>query len=175
MNPRVISILPNTPILMAIDIILSNNFNGVPVTDKDGVLVGILTKYDLIVRKSSIFDDTKVGDVMNNDPLFLLDNANLQDAITAFAEHHRVDPIPVVDHNKKVVGIISRFDMVKLFKEYGVNFKSESGSKTVSSPTPTPVSQNLANSNNRPIPPLLIIGGVVAVSIIGLIVYYFFS
>lgn len=126
MNPQVISVLSNTPILIAIDILLNNNHNGIPVTDKEGVLVGILTKYDLIIKRGYIRDDTKVGEVMNKDPLFLRDTASIEDAIQAFSEHHKVDPIPVVSMDNKIVGMISRYDMVRLFKEYGLSFDNSS-------------------------------------------------
>lgn len=125
MNPRVISVLPDTPIKTAIDILLSNNFNGLPVTDKSGAIVGILTKYDIIVNRLAVRDDTKVKDLMNNDPLLLVENMTVEDAVRAFTEHHKVDPIPVVDSDKKVVGIISRYDMVRIFREYGAIFDAK--------------------------------------------------
>lgn len=127
MNSRVISVLPDTPIKIAIDILLSNNFNGLPVTDKNGALVGILTKYDIIVNRDSVRDDTKVKDLMNNDPLSLDENMTVEDAVKAFSEHHKVDPIPVIDSEKKVIGVISRYDMVRMFREYGVAFSSKGG------------------------------------------------
>ena len=124
MNSRVISVLSDTPVLIAIDIILTNRFNGLPVTDKEGVLIGIVTKYDLILKRDNIRDDSKIRDVINKEPLFLFDSATIDNAVTAFAEHHRVDPIPIVNEARKVVGIISRADMVKLFKEYGIKYPS---------------------------------------------------
>ena len=120
MTPEVMSVLPDTLILTAIDIILTNRYNGLPVTDKTGVLVGILTKYDLIIKRGYIRDDSKVSDVMNTDPFVLQDSATVEEAVNAFVEHHRIDPIPVINANRKIIGIISRADMVKLFKEYGV-------------------------------------------------------
>ena len=120
MSPEVISVLPDTTILVAIDIMLANRFNGIPVVDKRGALVGILTKYDIIVKRDSVRDDTKVGDMMNKEPLFLMDSSTISDAIEAFSEHHKVDPIPVVSEDMRVIGIISRADMVRLFKEYGI-------------------------------------------------------
>ena len=108
-------------------IVNANNYNGIPVVDKIGILVGILTKYDLIVKKESIRDDTKVKDVMNNDPLVLMENMTVDDAIRAFSEHHKVDPIPVVTMDRKVIGIITRYDMVKLFREYGLGSEAKQG------------------------------------------------
>ncbi len=119
MSSNVISVLAETPIAAAMDILLSNNYNGIPVVDKTGVIIGILTKYDLIIKRSQLNDDTKVKHVMNNDPLVLTEEMTVEDAISAFTEHHKVDPIPVVDMDRKVIGMISRYDMVKLFREYG--------------------------------------------------------
>ena len=120
MNPRVISVLPETPVITAIDIILSNNFNGLPVVDKKGILVGIVTKYDIISKGGFLRDDSKISDVMNADPLTLFENMTVDDAIRSFTEHHKVDPIPVIDTGRRVIGIISRYDMVRLFREYGL-------------------------------------------------------
>lgn len=133
MNPRVISVLPETTVLAAIDIILTSNFNGIPVSDKNGILVGIVTKYDLIANRNSLRDDTKVSAVMNTDPLVLDENASIEDAARAFSEHHKVDPIPVVNENRRVVGIISRYDMVKMFRGYGMSFASDYKNKQSSS------------------------------------------
>ena len=158
MNPGVISVLVDTSILTAIDIILTNKFNGIPVTDKSGVIVGILTKYDLIIKRDHIRDDSKVGDVMNSDPLVLSDDATVDDAINAFTEHHRVDPIPVVNSDRKVIGIISRADMVQLFQEYGVSFASKQGSKDTSPK---------AKSNM----PALLVGLALIVALVALVYY----
>ncbi|MDP3697239.1 MAG: CBS domain-containing protein [Candidatus Taylorbacteria bacterium] len=133
MNSRVISVLPETPVITAIDIILSNNFNGIPVVDKKGILVGIVTKYDIISKRGLLQNDSKVSDVMNGDPLTLSENMTVDDAISSFGEHHKVDPIPVVDTDRKVIGIISRYDMVKLFREYGLDFSSSNKNNKPSS------------------------------------------
>ncbi len=151
MNPQVMSVLPGTLVLIAIDILLSNNYNGIPVTDKSGVIVGILTKYDLIIKRGYIRDDTKVEDVMNKDPLVLTDDKTIEDAVTMFSEHHRVDPIPVIDENKKVIGVISRYDMVKLLRQYGMAFDQKRGSNRLapqkkSSPWPLIIIMILAGS-----------------------------
>lgn len=140
MNSRVISVLPDTSIKAAIDILLGNNFNGLPVTDKNGTIIGILTKYDIIVNRASINDETKVQDLMNTEPLVLYENMTVDDAIRAFSEHHKVDPIPVIDSEKKVVGVISRFDMVRMFREYGVAFNAKDDKPAVSKgKSPAPV------------------------------------
>lgn len=140
---NVISTTPDSSLLEAASIIEKNNFDGLPVVDKNNVLVGILTQYDLITKGSFVHLPTfqkilqnfsivskdrlhfqneikeiiklTVRDVMNDDPMTLPKNASIEEAILAFKDHHRVNPIPVIDSKRKVVGVISRYDIVKLF------------------------------------------------------------
>ena len=140
---EVVSVRPDMPVIEAHEVISRGNFDGVPVVDEENRLVGILTEYDLIVKGSSLHLPTfqkilselpvyrknqgefqkeieelqslRVRDVMNSDPLTLPDDAPFDAVIAAFREHHRVNPIPVVDKNNIVVGVVSRYDIVKLF------------------------------------------------------------
>lgn len=141
MTREVVSVKSDTPLVEAAHIIAEHNFDGVPVLDAEGKLVGILTEYDLISKSSAMHIPTfqlilenlqvlhgdksqfqkeikeimslTVKDVMNTDPLTLSEHATYEETVTAFAEHHRVNPIPVVDANNKVVGVVSRFDALK--------------------------------------------------------------
>lgn len=149
MNRNVISVHPETSLLDANALIASHNIDGVPVVDQENKLVGILTEYDLIVKGSSIHLPTfqevlsqltvnekdrsrfqeataeisklTVRDIMNDDPLTLPDTASFAEVVTAFRDHHRVNPIPVVDQNHQVVGVVSRFDVLKLFEIFKTN------------------------------------------------------
>lgn len=141
MTKEVISVRPETPIIEAHKVISDHHFHGVPVVDKENRLVGILTEYDLIAKGSFIhlptfqkivtelnieknhgglprdieaLEKLKVKDVMNSNPLTLPDTASLEDALVAFRSHHRVNPVPVVDEDRKVVGVVSRFDILKV-------------------------------------------------------------
>ena len=141
MSKEVVSLTTDMLLGDAAKILAEHSFDGAPVIDGDGKLVGILTEYDLISKGSAIHlptfqfilqnlqifkkdrshfekeikdvSDLKVKDVMNSDPLTLSDAASYEDAVRAFQEHHRVNPIPVIDENRKVVGVVSRFDVLK--------------------------------------------------------------
>lgn len=145
MTKDIISVHPETPILDVAKLLNDHSFNGMPVVDKDNVLVGIITEYDLISSGSSIHLPTlqkvlgslsvfkkdkwefnedvesltklQVKDVMNKEPLTLSNTASFLDALQTFQEHHRVNPIPVIDAEKKVVGVVSRFDILKPLKK----------------------------------------------------------
>ncbi|MDP3697656.1 MAG: CBS domain-containing protein [Candidatus Taylorbacteria bacterium] len=52
---------------------------------------------------------------MNKEPLTLDPDIPYDDVIKLFREHHRVNPIPVIDKDRKVLGVISRFDVLRPF------------------------------------------------------------
>ena len=45
----------------------------------------------------------KVSDVMNKEPLVLNEDATFEEVIASFVAHHKVNPIPIVDKNNRVV------------------------------------------------------------------------
>ena len=137
MTKEVIFVHPETSVFEAHKILSSHYFNGLPVVDDESRLLGILTEYDLLVKGSTIesffsevpgkelyerFSEeieklrkTTVGEVMNTDPITFSEDATAQEIVKAFVEHHRVNPIPVIDKDRKVVGIVSRYDALVLF------------------------------------------------------------
>jgi CBS domain-containing protein len=56
-----------------------------------------------------------VRDVMNPEPFTVVPNHTIQEVGKFFSEHHRVNPIPVIDENRRVLGIISRYDIIRLY------------------------------------------------------------
>lgn len=147
MTKEVVVVAPDMPLLDAAKILAEHHFDGVPVVDKQNVLVGILTEYDLVSKGSLIHLPTMqkilqnlsvmqedrlrfrkeseaitsltVGDVMNSDPMTLAPDASISEVIMLFSDHHRVNPVPVIDADRKVVGIVSRYDLIRLFRVAG--------------------------------------------------------
>lgn len=143
MTKDVICVHPETSILVAHQIMSEKRFNGLPVVDNENHLVGIITEYDLLVKGSSVHLPTlqklftelpvykknyknfkneiyelsrlTVREVMNSDPLAISQDANLSEMVDMFRQHHRVNPLAVIDKDRKVVGIVSRYDAVNLF------------------------------------------------------------
>src|SRR3989344_2668802 len=149
MTTDVVSVHPETSVFEAHDLIAKHNLDGVPVVDEQNKLVGILTEYDLLTKGSAIhlptlqkvltelpvarqdrthFRDSveeimklTVRDVMNSDPLTIADDATIEQTIATFRSHHRVNPIPIIDKEKRVVGVVSRYDVLKLFAMLRMN------------------------------------------------------
>lgn len=64
-----------------------------------------------------------VWEVMNKEPLTLREDATFEDTIETFRAHHRVNPIPIVNDQNQVVGIISRFDILRPLNILGYSKK----------------------------------------------------
>ena len=64
-------------------------------------------------KETDAINAIRVADVMNANPLTLSEDTTYQDALTSFRNHHRVNPIPIIDKERRVVGVISRYDMLK--------------------------------------------------------------
>ncbi|TSC69234.1 MAG: CBS domain containing membrane protein [Parcubacteria group bacterium Gr01-1014_66] len=120
MTTEIISVKPDTPLLEAGRLIAQHRFNGLPVVDADHRLIGIVTEYS-IIRKSLLpgqrsevrADMPLVRNVMNPEPLVLSPDASLEEVMAAFRDHHSVNPIPVVDKEGFLVGVVSRSDLLK--------------------------------------------------------------
>lgn len=148
-NPIVVG--PDDSVVYAARILFERNFNGLPVVNEQKEVVGVLTEFDLISKGGDLHMSTlinvlgnldtykkdnslvkdeikrllilKVKDVMNAEPLTVQENALIQSIVEFFASHHKVNPIPVVDQNKKITGVVSRFDLVKFFAAQDVSNK----------------------------------------------------
>ena len=55
---------------------------------------------------------------MNAEAVTLPESATLEEALKSFSEHHRVSSIPVIDTSRRVVGVISRFDVLRSFNDF---------------------------------------------------------
>ncbi|GHT69986.1 inosine-5'-monophosphate dehydrogenase [Spirochaetia bacterium] len=85
------------------------NFSGMPVLNKDGILVGIITSRDL---KFCQDDSIAVRDVMTKDPVTEQGTPSVSSAREKFGRH-RIEKLPVVDNNGRLTGLITVKDMEK--------------------------------------------------------------
>lgn len=126
MTKDVVTVRPETPLSEISKILHDKGFNGVPVVEKNNVLVGLVTEYDIIdssVKQKEGSEETEMKDlknatakdVMNPEPLTLFEEAPFEKVLQLFRTHHKVNPVPVTNKDKQVVGIVSRSDIVGLF------------------------------------------------------------
>jgi len=116
MTDQVITISADAQIDQAIEVLLTNKISGLPVTDQQGQLIGILTEFALLaIAYDSHIRCDKVSDHMTTN-LFTVDiNAPIS-TVADLCISHRVRRVPVVDEGR-LVGLIARRDVLRAICE----------------------------------------------------------
>ena len=105
-----VTINPWKTVKDALDIMSEYHIGGIPVVDKEGLLVGIVTNRDLRFQNDL---DRKIQDVMTKDNLIVThQQADLQAASQILLEH-KIEKLPVVDDDNKLIGLITYKDITK--------------------------------------------------------------
>ena len=113
MTADVICIHKDTPIFQAIDLMAKNNITGIPVVGNDMALIGILSEQD-VLRLFHTYEDEKdrtVSDFMTQPAIHFEQNEYVLDICYCLRDN-AIRRIPVTS-NGKVVGVISRSDIIK--------------------------------------------------------------
>ena len=84
------------------------NISGVPVLDKDGKMIGIVTEADIIGKVDR--DGLRAADIMSPE-IIAVDEETRVGEIAMLLTEHRIKRVPVVQHGK-LVGIVCRADIV---------------------------------------------------------------
>jgi CBS domain-containing protein len=132
MSSPVVSVAPDTSLLEAGELMLRHDISGLPVLDKEARLVGIITERDFLrptgcgpgYKRPRWFQvltgqakdgfrqpSRKVADVMTAAPVTITEETPLVEVV-ALMDHHRIHRLPVM-RNSKVVGIVSRADLLR--------------------------------------------------------------
>lgn len=123
MTTHVICIHRSTPIIEAIDLMVTNGITGIPVVKDDSVLVGILSEQD-VLRLLHTFEDEKnkpVSEFMTQPVIYFDEDESVED-ICACMMKNSIRRVPVTS-NGRVVGLISRSDILKQIQNiYKINW-----------------------------------------------------
>lgn len=135
MTARVTTVQPETPITEAADLMLSKHISGLPVLDKAGKLVGIVSEGDFIRRseigtgrhRSGLLEffagpgklagefvrqeGRTVADIMTHDPVTIPDDEPLENVVQIM-EQHAVKRLPVM-RGSTLVGIVTRANLLQ--------------------------------------------------------------
>jgi len=144
MSTELITVSTEDPVEKCARLLQENDISGLPVLDSGGSLVGMVTEGDLIRRASRIKapgylevlggliylgSPTKfveelqramaleAGNLMSKNLITISPEDTLEKAATLMVEKN-IKRLPVVDDNKKLVGIVSRRDIMgRLYAE----------------------------------------------------------
>lgn len=114
MDRRVISISEEEPIRDAARKLLKGETNHLPVINSAGVLVGIVTTYDISKAVVNPSKGTLVRDIMRRKVITTTADEAVDIAVQKL-EKHNISALPVVDREFKVIGMLTAIDLGKLF------------------------------------------------------------
>ena len=83
---------------------------GIPVIDKSGILVGIITNRDLRFQKDK---NKKVSEIMTKDNLITADEKINLTTAEEILQEFKIEKLPIVDKNRKLKGLITYRDIIK--------------------------------------------------------------
>jgi CBS domain-containing protein len=143
MTKEVATVRTDTPVTAVAHLFREKAISGVPVLDETGKLVGIVTEVDLIARHarphfpayiqfldSIIYLEgpkryresmrhilaTTASELMTTPVQTVAPQTDVQDLATIMVEQH-VNPVPVVDDQDRLVGIVSHTDLLAMIEQ----------------------------------------------------------
>jgi CBS domain-containing protein len=117
-----------------IDVMVAHNISAVPVVDANGSVVGVVSEADLLhkmefagsgparrlIERKRVRDGrrkaaaTVAADLMSEPPIVIGRTASIATAAALMSEHG-VKRLPVVDGRDRLIGVVSRADLVRLY------------------------------------------------------------
>jgi acetoin utilization protein AcuB len=128
MSTPAITRAPDTPFQDALKAMHDHQFRRLPVVDNKGQLVGIVSERDLLYASPSsatslsvwevhyLLSRLQVRGIMTTDVITTTPDSPLEDAAYLMATN-KIGGMPVVDADRRVVGIITETDVFKTFVE----------------------------------------------------------
>ncbi len=101
----------NAIVAEALQLMKENKIGGIPIINQSKQLVGILTNRDLRFETNV---HQKVAEIMTQTPLITApEGTNLKQA-ESILQAHKIEKLPIVDGEKKLVGLITYKDILKV-------------------------------------------------------------
>jgi len=137
MSREVHTVQPDTPLAVAVELLLDKVYRTLPVVDENGRVVGILTDGDLLERAKLLAPSAQreltqaevsrelqqirqpgqtVGQVMTPHPVTVTPETSITQAVNLMVKHD-VKRLPVVDAAGKLLGMVSRVNVLRALAE----------------------------------------------------------
>ena len=118
-----ITLRPSAKVAEAFALMSENKIGGIPITDESSLLVGILTNRDLRFCKDK---NMLIRDLMTKDRLITAPEKTTLKQAEEILHEYRIEKLPVVDKNGRLVGLITYKDITKV-RNYPNSSKDEGG------------------------------------------------
>jgi CBS domain-containing protein len=134
MTADVVTVTPRTPYKEIVDLLNERAISAVPVIDEDRRVVGVVSEADLLHKLEFVgalaepailerkrrrearekADGATASEIMTKTPVL----SGMMDSITRLArlmDSHRIKRVPIVDEHGRLVGIVSRRDLLRVY------------------------------------------------------------
>jgi CBS domain-containing protein len=117
MSPQVVVAKENTNAEQISTRLLAGEFNGVPIVDDNGSVVGVVTALDIlksIQGGNEKLNTTVARDIMTPNPSVVKKDTPIDEVISIMVQKEIV-LVPVVedDNSKKLIGVVARLDILR--------------------------------------------------------------
>lgn len=105
-----VTILHGSTVKEALDMMREYHIGGIPVVDEAGMLLGIVTNRDLRFERDLT---RRVDEVMTKENLVTTSQTTDLEEATDILQKHKIEKLPVVDANGRLVGLVTYKDITK--------------------------------------------------------------
>lgn len=112
MTREVVTASAETPVEELARTLLKHHIGGMPVVDGSGVLVGMVSGFDVISKNGKT-----TAEIMSRGVVSVIEEAGVDDVVSLMGLHG-IRRVPVVA-NGRIVGIISRSDLLRHYVAQG--------------------------------------------------------
>ncbi|MEU2429361.1 CBS domain-containing protein [Streptomyces sp. NPDC007861] len=124
----VVSVIPETSFKEVAKLLAVHGISGLPVVDTDDKVLGVISESDLVLRQAGVGAETepvrssadataqamRARELMSHPAITVQADSTIAAAARRMAEH-RVERLPVVDEDDRLVGIVTRRDLLQVF------------------------------------------------------------
>lgn len=118
MTRDVLTVAPRTPLKDVARLLVDNRVSGVPVVDDDGTVLGVVSEADVLEKERAAVnvkhEARDAADAMTAPPIVIRPHRPLAEAAALMLDRG-VNRLPVVDDHGRLVGIVTRADLVRAF------------------------------------------------------------
>jgi len=110
MTKRVVTVSPRTTVKELTELLAAKKISGVPVVDEQKRVIGIATEADVLAHPGA----KTVEEIMTKRVISVKPDTPVEEIAKLLAKK-KIKRVPVIDEKGKLVGIVSRADIVKVF------------------------------------------------------------
>ena len=121
MTTGVVTVRPDTPYREVAAMLRQHRVSGFPVTGDDGKVVGVVTETDLLALVAGQYHrghraaERATADDLMSRPAVTVSPDELVKTAAGLMRKRRLQRLPVVDHDGRLAGIVSRSDVLSVF------------------------------------------------------------